>query len=215
MQPDITIQPIGNAWSPQVVGLILPIQQLEFHVPTTLEKQPDLLDIEASYHATGGGFWGALATGHAKDTGTAGPDPATDRLTRTAGHDPATDRLIGTAGPDPATGRLIGTIGLIAIAAREPGNTARQPVFGVIRKMFVHKDYRGKPHNIAQRLLDALFAHARTTGIQDLYLGTIHTMEAAARFYTRNAFLPIDRSALPALFPLMSVDDSFYHLTVA
>src|SRR5579872_6296530 len=163
MQPDITIQPIGNAWSLQVIGLILPIQQVEFRVPTTLEKQPDLLDIDGSYHAPGGGFWGALANG-----------------------------------------QVIGTIGLIAIAGHN----------GVIRKMFVHKAYRGKPYNIAQHLLDALLGHARTTGIQDLYLGTIHTMEAAARFYTRNGFARIGKSSLPRGFPLMAVDDTFYHRNV-
>jgi len=162
MQPAISIQSIGNAWSPQLIGLILPIQQLEFRVPTTLEKQPDLLDIDAAYHATGGGFWGAFANS-----------------------------------------RLIGSVGLIAIGR-----------LGVIRKMFVHKDYRGKPHNVAQCLLDALITHAQTAGIQDLYLGTIHTMEAAARFYSRNGFARIDRSGLPAAFPLMSVDDTFYHRNV-
>lgn len=181
MQPDIAIQPIGNAWSSQVVRLILPIQQLEFRVPTTLEKQPDLLDLDGSYHATGGGFWGAIANGHATDH---------------------------TNGADT---RLIGTIGLIAIPSSEPDEKDRQPIFGVIRKMFVHKDYRGKTHHIAQRLLDTLIAHAQTAGIPNLYLGTIHTMEAAARFYTRNGFAKIDRSSLPPGFPLMTVDDTFYH----
>jgi GNAT superfamily N-acetyltransferase len=180
MQAAISIQPVGNAWSPQIIELILPIQQLEFRVPTTLEKQPDLLDIDGSYSATGGGFWGAFTTSHATALPTA-----------------ATTAAIPSAG---ITHHLVGTIGLIAI----PGGN------GVIRKMFVHIDYRGKPHNIAQHLLDALINHARTTGIQNLYLGTIHTMEAAARFYTRNGFAKVDRSSLPAAFPLMSVDDTFY-----
>ena len=189
MQPALSIQPIGNDWSAQIVELILPIQQLEFSVPTTLEKQPDLLDIERAYQATGGGFWGAVAHTAHPLAAPASTTPASHASTILAA--------------DTAT-RLVGTIGLIAI----PGAN------GVIRKMFVHKEYRGKPHNIAQRLLDALITHAQTSGIQNLYLGTIHTMEAAARFYTRNGFAPIRQSNLPPAFPLMSVDDTFYHRNV-
>jgi GNAT superfamily N-acetyltransferase len=60
----------------QIMDLILPIQQIEFNVPVTREAQPDLLDIDTHYSATGGGFWGAfdqdrlvgtialIATGH-------------------------------------------------------------------------------------------------------------------------------------------------------
>jgi GNAT superfamily N-acetyltransferase len=59
MKSSITITPIFNDHGPQILNLILPIQQIEFNVPVTLEGQPDLLDIETHYHATGGGFWGA------------------------------------------------------------------------------------------------------------------------------------------------------------
>jgi len=76
MNDAITITPIFNDYCPQIVDLILPIQQIEFNVPVTLEGQPDLLDVETHYHGTGGGFWGAfreeeligtiamIATGH-------------------------------------------------------------------------------------------------------------------------------------------------------
>jgi GNAT superfamily N-acetyltransferase len=62
MTPPFIIQPLTNADSPQIVDLILPIQQQEFNVPITIEKQPDLLDVEAAYFRTGGHFWGAIAT---------------------------------------------------------------------------------------------------------------------------------------------------------
>ncbi|WEK34938.1 MAG: GNAT family N-acetyltransferase [Candidatus Pseudobacter hemicellulosilyticus] len=58
-----TIKPISNTYSQQVVDLILPIQQEEFHVPITLADQPDLLDIESSYRRLGGEFWGAFYEG--------------------------------------------------------------------------------------------------------------------------------------------------------
>lgn len=57
------IKPLGNAYCERVAGLILPIQQIEFKVPITIEEQPDLLDIETNYHRTGGGFWGATYSG--------------------------------------------------------------------------------------------------------------------------------------------------------
>jgi N-acetylglutamate synthase-like GNAT family acetyltransferase len=60
MDNKIIIQPIGNEYSKQIVDLILPIQQIEFNVPVTMEDQPDLLAIEKHYHHTGGNFWGAL-----------------------------------------------------------------------------------------------------------------------------------------------------------
>jgi GNAT superfamily N-acetyltransferase len=60
MDNKIIIQPIGDAYSKQIIDLILPIQQIEFNVPVTLEDQPDLLNVEEFYHQTGGNFWGAL-----------------------------------------------------------------------------------------------------------------------------------------------------------
>ena len=60
MNTEITIQTIDNSYSEQIINLILPIQQIEFNVPVTLDDQPDLLDIEINYHQTGGNFWGAM-----------------------------------------------------------------------------------------------------------------------------------------------------------
>lgn len=56
----LTVTPIYNNHCKQILDLILPIQQIEFNVPVTLEGQPDLLDIETYYYKTGGGFWGAI-----------------------------------------------------------------------------------------------------------------------------------------------------------
>lgn len=54
---------LNNSYCKEIVDLILPIQQIEFNVPITLEAQPDLLDIEKNYIAQGGGFWGAIEDG--------------------------------------------------------------------------------------------------------------------------------------------------------
>jgi N-acetylglutamate synthase-like GNAT family acetyltransferase len=154
------IESLSNAYCARIAGLILPIQQIEFKVPVTIEEQPDLLDIETNYHQTGGGFWGAKR------------------------------------GEE-----LVGTIGLIAIGQHA----------GTIRKMFVRKEFRGKELQIAQRLLQTLMDHCRAQGITDLYLGTFDQLHAAIRFYERNGFTRIDKHQLPASFPIMAVDNAFYH----
>ncbi len=57
------IDSVRNTDSAQVINLILPIQQIENNVPVKLEDQPDLLDIEGVYQASGGGFWAARHDG--------------------------------------------------------------------------------------------------------------------------------------------------------
>ena len=63
MTTSLSIDPIGNACSREVIDIILPIQQLEFNVPVTLEAQPDLSRLDEVYHGSGGGFWGARHNG--------------------------------------------------------------------------------------------------------------------------------------------------------
>ena len=99
---------------------------------------------------------------------------------------------------------LAGTIGLLAPV----------PGLGVIRKMFVKPQFRGKPWSLAQHLLETLTAQARLSGMEHLYLGTISRMHAAHRFYEKNGFTLVKKETLPAAFPLMAVDDTFYHLSL-
>ena len=63
MQNEIKIARLNNQNCEQIIGLILPIQQIEFNVDIDLAAQPDLLDIETNYDATGGAFWGAWLDG--------------------------------------------------------------------------------------------------------------------------------------------------------
>jgi GNAT superfamily N-acetyltransferase len=46
-----------NAYQTEVVDLILDIQNVEFNLGISLDDQSDLLDIDACYTASGGGFW--------------------------------------------------------------------------------------------------------------------------------------------------------------
>ncbi|MCA6066305.1 GNAT family N-acetyltransferase [Chryseobacterium sp. RG1] len=59
----LEIKTINNTYSESVIDLILTIQQKEFNVPITIEDQPDLMQIEEFYFASGGGFWGAFIDG--------------------------------------------------------------------------------------------------------------------------------------------------------
>jgi len=56
----IEIVPFTEQHLPGVVDVILPIQQLEFGIPITLDAQPDLLDIADFYQRGDGNFWVAL-----------------------------------------------------------------------------------------------------------------------------------------------------------
>lgn len=158
-----TIQLLSNAHSQHAVGLILPIQQVEFGVPITIKDQPDLLDIDTYYTQPGGGFWGAFNGDE-----------------------------------------LIGTIALINV-----GHAT-----GVIRKMFVKKEFRGKGLGVAQHLLESLLEHSRTKQLTDLYLGSVDQMKAAHRFYERNGFERIKPEELPGIFPRMALDNVFFHLSL-
>ena len=101
-------------------------------------------------------------------------------------------------------GKVVGSIALIRI-----GNHA-----GVIRKMFVQKEFRGKEFRIAQRLFDTLEDYCTASDIRTLYLGTIDKLNAAIRFYEKNGFEKISKEALPEDFPLMPVDNVFCRLKI-
>jgi N-acetylglutamate synthase-like GNAT family acetyltransferase len=96
--------------------------------------------------------------------------------------------------------KVVGTIALVDI-----GNSQV-----ALRKMFVHKDYRGKQKGAAQALIDTLFEWARNKQLQAVFLGTIDTMLAAHRFYRKNGFVEIAKEQLPPAFPLMAVDNRFF-----
>jgi putative acetyltransferase len=95
---------------------------------------------------------------------------------------------------------VVGTIALIACGDG----------VGAIRKMFVKKAFRGKEHNIAQKLFDILEIAAKNQKMRALYLGTLERLQAAIRFYERNGFTLIDKANLPTVFPLMPVDTHFF-----
>ena len=97
-------------------------------------------------------------------------------------------------------GAIVGTLGLKDIGHNQ----------AALRKMFVAAEVRGREHGVAALLLERMFAHARDAGITDIFLGTTDKFVAAHRFYEKNGFTEIAKSALPRAFPLMAVDNKFY-----
>ena len=63
MEKTIEIHPFQPHQTDGVIGLILPIQQIEFNVPVTLADQPDLLKIPLVYQQRNGQFWVAIFDG--------------------------------------------------------------------------------------------------------------------------------------------------------
>ncbi|MBM7096238.1 GNAT family N-acetyltransferase [Bacillus sp. H-16] len=97
-------------------------------------------------------------------------------------------------------GKVAGTISLLDIGE---GHVA-------LRKMFVHKDYRGKPMNTASLLLKTAQTWARSKYVSTIYLGTTPQFLAAHRFYEKNGFTEIEQTDLPERFPVLEVDKKFY-----
>ena len=96
--------------------------------------------------------------------------------------------------------KVVGTIALIDI-----GNDQV-----TLRKMFVDAGHRGKESGVAQLLFDALIDWCVKQQVKEIFLGTIDTMRAAHRFYSKNGFTQIPKASLPINFPIMRVDTIFF-----
>ncbi|MCY0386514.1 GNAT family N-acetyltransferase [Robbsia sp. Bb-Pol-6] len=158
-ESSIDIVSFDGSHAEGVLALILPIQQIEFGVPVTLDAQPDLLDIDRFYRQGKGNFWVALAQGN-----------------------------------------VVGSIALLDLDNEQ----------AALRKMFVAEAYRGSAHGVGLGLLRTLLQWAQEKGIVETFLGTTEQFLAAHRFYEKNGFERIAKEALPARFPVMTVDTRFY-----
>ncbi|HCY87362.1 MAG TPA: GNAT family N-acetyltransferase [Desulfobacteraceae bacterium] len=101
-------------------------------------------------------------------------------------------------------GRIVGTVALLDIGG---GKAA-------LRKMFVDKGFRGNGTGTSGLLLRTLLSWAGEKDLGRIFLGTTSKFLAAHRFYEKNGFLEIDKTALPGTFPVMSVDTKFYEIRI-
>ncbi|MFK7770701.1 MAG: GNAT family N-acetyltransferase [Saprospiraceae bacterium] len=95
---------------------------------------------------------------------------------------------------------VIGTIAILKIENRN----------SILKKMFVHKKYRGKEKGISNLLLETAFQWCQEEGISKVYLGTMVQFKGAHRFYEKNGFQEIRQSELPVGFVHNPIDDIFY-----
>jgi len=160
---DYRVDEYQDKYRQAVIDLILPIQQIEFSVPVTIDDQPDLKDISSFYKKGSGNFWIALFEN-----------------------------------------KVVGTIGQIDFGNDQVA----------LRKMFVHRDHRGKEKGVAQLLLDELKNWCKQKKVKSIFLGTIDTMHAAHRFYEKNGFSELLKTELPETFPLMRVDNKFFKCSI-
>lgn len=188
------IRPWAAADQDGVVALISGIQRGEFSLLITPADQPDLMDITGFYRRGAGEFWVAEA---------ARPAPGKGRgcdADGGAGSDAHCD-----ANRD--VGGVIGCIALLDIGGGQ----------GALRKMFVHKHWRGTPRGgseagVAEALLRTLLEHASARGLGEIFLGTTTRFLAAHRFYEKHGFTRVEKAGLPQSFPVMAVDSMFYRL---
>lgn len=103
-----------------------------------------------------------------------------------------------------AEGMVVGTIALIDIGG---GDAA-------LRKMFVHRDWRGGARGVAASLLQTLLGHGKARHLHSIYLGTTDKFLAAHRFYEKHGFDRIAVQELPPNFPRMAVDTVFFRLAL-
>jgi GNAT superfamily N-acetyltransferase len=62
-----------------------------------------------------------------------------------------------------------------------------------IKRMYVHRAYRGHPWNAAKAILSALEDRARENGWIRVVLETGNLLTAAIRFYTREGYVPVKK----------------------
>jgi N-acetylglutamate synthase-like GNAT family acetyltransferase len=99
---------------------------------------------------------------------------------------------------------VVGTVGIVDI-----GNGQ-----AALKKMFVHKNYRGKEKGVAKALMDEAKSHCSRNAITSIYLGTVGSFHAAHRFYEKNDFVEIPKDTLPKAFEVVSVDTKFYRCSL-
>jgi N-acetylglutamate synthase-like GNAT family acetyltransferase len=100
--------------------------------------------------------------------------------------------------------QVVGTIALVDIGNDQVA----------LRKMFVHQQHRGKQNGVAQMLFDTLSNWCKQRKVTEVFLGTIDSMLAAHRFYTKNGFEELTKMQLPENFPIMRVDNKFFRLKI-
>ena len=95
--------------------------------------------------------------------------------------------------------KIVGTIALITVDD-----------YGVLKKMMVKKEYRGKPLGTSKTLLETVVLWCKENNISKIYLGTMMQFKAAQSFYINNGFKRISEEKLPKNFIQNPLDSIFF-----
>ncbi|MFD1418989.1 GNAT family N-acetyltransferase [Companilactobacillus keshanensis] len=95
---------------------------------------------------------------------------------------------------------VIGTIGLLQ----------ENEEYGVLKKFFVHQDYRGSKNGISAKLFDALISSAKENHLHHILLDTPEACHRAHHFYKKNGFEEIDRNDVPIKYDYPDRDSLFF-----
>lgn len=99
-------------------------------------------------------------------------------------------------------GQVVGTIGLQA----KPGG------IGILKKLFVLADYRGKQTHCAAKLFSALIAFASSSGMHTLVLDTPSVATRSHAFYKANGFREIPLAEVPVKYDYPDRNSLFFRL---
>jgi len=97
-------------------------------------------------------------------------------------------------------GVVIGTVGVLVVATD----------FGVLKKMILQKEFRGKETGISKKLLETVIKWCMENKVSKLYLGTMNQFKAAQSFYIKNGFTQILENELPSNFLQNPLDNVFF-----
>ncbi|MFC6260085.1 GNAT family N-acetyltransferase [Levilactobacillus fujinensis] len=98
------------------------------------------------------------------------------------------------------TDDVVGTIGLL----QEDSH------YGVLKKFFVHQDYRGAAHGVSHQLFATLIAAATQNHLQHILLDTPAACHRAHHFYQKNGFIEIPKSAVPIHYDYPDRESLFF-----
>lgn len=101
-------------------------------------------------------------------------------------------------------GVIVGTIGLQKLDSLN----------GILRKLFVKNEFRGKPLSIAQQLFNILLESAKKKGLTTIWLDSPAVAKASHKFYERNGFKQTDKLNLPIGYSFPDKNSLVYKLTI-
>ncbi|WP_375562160.1 GNAT family N-acetyltransferase [Bernardetia sp. OM2101] len=97
-------------------------------------------------------------------------------------------------------GKVVGTAGVVVV----------ENDFGILKKMMLKKEFRGKEFGLSKLLLETVIEWSKENQISKIYLGTMNQFKAAQSFYKKNGFQEVLENELPPNFLKNPLDKLFF-----